>query len=49
MRQKGLRFTVSWIALLVTGLATLVFGVVVVILASSEGQYGRAIEQLFEE
>jgi len=34
---------VSWIALVVTGLATLAFGVVVAILPSSEGQYLRAI------
>jgi hypothetical protein len=28
-RQESLRFRVSWIVLLVTGLATLVFGLVV--------------------
>jgi hypothetical protein len=43
MRKESLRFRVSWIALLVTGLATLVFGVVVAILPSSEGQFLRAI------
>ena len=42
-RKESLRFRVSWIALLVTGLATLAFGVVVAILPSSEGQFLRAI------
>jgi hypothetical protein len=43
MRQKeSFRFRVSWIVLLVTGLATLVFGLVIAILPSSEGQYMRA-------
>jgi hypothetical protein len=42
-RKESLRFRVSWIVLLVTGLGTLAFGVVGVILPSSEGQYLRAI------
>jgi ABC-type uncharacterized transport system permease subunit len=42
-RQENLRFRVSWIALLVTGLATLVFGLVVVVLQTSDEQYLRAI------
>ncbi|HEY9287897.1 MAG TPA: hypothetical protein VIT43_07730 [Candidatus Dormibacteraeota bacterium] len=42
-RQQSLRFRVSWIALLVTGLATLVFGLVVVFLRGSDKQYFRAI------
>ena len=42
-RKESLRFRVSWIALLVTGLATLAFGVVVAVLPSSEGQFLRAI------
>jgi hypothetical protein len=43
MRQESLRFKVSWIALLVTGLATLVFGLVVIFVRSSDEQYLRAI------
>jgi hypothetical protein len=43
MRQDSLRFKVSWIALLVTGLATLVFGLVVIFVRSSDEQYLRAI------
>jgi ABC-type uncharacterized transport system permease subunit len=42
-RKENLRFRVSWIALLVTGLATLVFGLVVVVLQTSDEQYLRAI------
>ena len=42
-RQERLRFTVSWIALLVTGLATLVFGLVVMVVRSPDEQYLRAI------
>jgi hypothetical protein len=42
-RQESFRFRVSWIALLVTGLATLVFGVVVLFTRSSDEQYLRAI------
>jgi hypothetical protein len=43
MRRESLRFKVSWIALLVTGLATLVFGLVVIFVRSSDEQYLRAI------
>jgi hypothetical protein len=42
-RQESFRFRVSWLALLVTGLATLVFGVVVLFTRSSDEQYLRAI------
>ncbi len=42
-RHESLRFRVSWIALLVTGLATLVFGLVVMVVGSSDEQYLRAI------
>ena len=42
-QQESLRFRVSWIALLVTGLATLVFGLVVMVVRSSDEQYLRAI------
>ena len=42
-RQESLRLRVSWIALLVTGLATLVFGLVVVAVHSPDEQYLRAI------
>ena len=42
-RNESLRFRLSWIALLVTGLATLAFGVVVAIVPSSNAQYLRAI------
>ncbi len=42
-RHETLRFRVSWIALLVSGLATLVFGVVVLFTPSSDEQYLRAI------
>src|SRR2546425_243446 len=41
--HESLRFRVSWIALLVTGLATLVFGLVVMVVRSSDEQYLRAI------
>lgn len=41
--QHALRFTVSWLALLVIGIATLVFGVVVLFVPSSDAQYLRAI------
>jgi hypothetical protein len=43
MRHEGLRFTVSWIALLLTGLAILVYGLVVVVLHTSDEQYLMAI------
>jgi hypothetical protein len=42
-RQESLRFRLSWIALLVAGLATLVFGVVISAVRSSDQQYLRAI------
>jgi uncharacterized membrane protein HdeD (DUF308 family) len=42
-RHESLRFRVSWIALLVSGLATFVFGVVVLFTPSSDEQYLRAI------
>jgi len=42
-RHESLRFRVSWIALLVTGLATIVFGLVVMVVRSSDEQYLRAI------
>ena len=42
-RQESLRFRVSWIALLVTGVATLVFGLVVMVVRSPAEQYLRAI------
>ena len=42
-RAESLSFRLSWMALLLTGLATLVFGVVVVILRGPEEQYLRAI------
>jgi len=42
-RREGLRFRISWIALLISGLATLAFGVVVVILDGSEGEYLKAV------
>ncbi|MGH7764893.1 MAG: hypothetical protein ACREOM_10830 [Candidatus Dormibacteraceae bacterium] len=43
MRQASLRFRVSWLALFIVGLATLVFGLVVVVLPSPNVQYLRAI------
>jgi hypothetical protein len=42
-RQESFRFKVSWIALLVTSFATLGFGVIVVVIPSSDEQYLRAI------
>lgn len=42
-RRESVRFRVSWIALLISGLATLGFGLVVVVLSSSEGPYLKAI------
>ena len=42
-RHESLRFRVSWIALLITGLATIVFGLVVMVVRSSDEQYLRAI------
>ena len=42
-RRESLRFRLSWIALLVTGLAMLVFGLVVMVVRSSDEQYLRAI------
>jgi ABC-type uncharacterized transport system permease subunit len=43
MRQETLQFKASWMALLVTGLATLLFGLVVLAVRSSDEQYLRAI------
>jgi len=42
-RHESLRFRVSWIALLITGLATLVFGLIDMVVRSSDEQYLRAI------
>jgi hypothetical protein len=42
-RQESLRLRVSWIALLVTGLATLVFGIVVAAVRGPDEHYLRAI------
>ena len=42
-RHESLRFRVSWIALLITGLATLVFGLIVMVVRTSDEQYLRAI------
>lgn len=42
-QHESFRFRLSWIALLLTGVATLVFGLVVVVIHSSEEQYLRAI------
>ena len=42
-RHESLRFRVSWIALLVTGLATLVFGLIVMVVGGSDEQYLRSI------
>jgi len=42
-RHECLRFRVSWIALLITGLATLVFGLIVMVVRTSDEQYLRAI------
>jgi len=42
-RPESLRFRVSWIALLVTGLATFAFGVVVLFIRGTDEQYLRAI------
>jgi hypothetical protein len=42
-RQESLRFRLSWIALLLSGLATLGFGVVVIFVGGSDAQYLRAI------
>ena len=42
-RQESLPFRVSWIALLITSLATLLFGLVVIVVRSSDEQYLRAI------
>ena len=43
MRSEDLRFRASWIALLVVGVATLGYGLVVVVLPSSGAAYLRAI------
>jgi len=43
MRSEELRFRASWIALLVVGVATLGYGLVVVLLPSSGAAYLRAI------
>lgn len=37
--QRDLAFTVGWIALLIIGLATLTFGLVVLIVPGSDAQY----------
>src|SRR5690348_12332766 len=42
-RQESLRFRVSWIALLITGIATLGFGLVVLFVSGPEERYLRAI------
>jgi len=42
-QYDSFRLRVSWIALLVTGLATLVFGVVVLFIHGTDEQYLRAI------
>ena len=42
-RQETLRLRVSWIALLVTGLGTLLFGLIVVLVRSPDEKYLRAI------
>ncbi|MGH7762025.1 MAG: hypothetical protein ACREOY_11515 [Candidatus Dormibacteraceae bacterium] len=42
MRRASLRLRVSWVSLLIVGLATLVYGLVVVVLPSSDVQYVRA-------
>lgn len=43
MRDDDLRFTVSWIALLLSGLAVLGFGLVVVLVPNPDAAYLRAI------
>jgi hypothetical protein len=42
-RQETLRLRVSWIALLVTGLATVLFGLIVMVVRSPDEKYLRAI------
>jgi hypothetical protein len=42
-RRESFRLKVSWIALFVTGLATLAFGVIVVFIRGSDEQYLRPI------
>ena len=42
-RPESLRFRVSWMALLVTSVATLLFGVVVLFIRSPDEQYLRAV------
>ena len=42
-RHDGLRFRVSWIALLLSGLAILAYGLVVIVLPTPDAQYFRAI------
>lgn len=42
-RKESIRFRASWIALLLNGLATLVFGLVVAALPSADALYLRAI------
>jgi hypothetical protein len=42
-RPETLRFRLSWIALLVTGLATLVFGLAVIVVRNSDQPYLQAI------
>jgi hypothetical protein len=42
-RRESVRLRVSWLLLLANGLATLAFGVVVVVLRTSDEQYLRAI------
>ena len=42
-RGEGVRLRVSWIALLLNGIATLVYGLVVVVLPGVDAQYFKAI------
>ena len=41
--QRILRLRVSWVALLVTGLATVIFGLIVMVVRSPDEKYLRAI------
>jgi hypothetical protein len=41
--REKLRFRLSWLALLITGLATLVFGLIVLAVRSPDQQYLKAI------
>ena len=42
-RNESTRFRFSWIALLIIGLATLVFGLIVLLIPSPDARYLRAI------